>query len=205
MSNIKRDIFNEVRLKIIDGNFEKEEYINPGELSSALGVSLIPVREALIRLSERGLLNWQKKRGFKIVPCDLQEYNSIVQIQRTIFSTAINRLFPIYFSTDHFKFSCERIDFALAGKADWHELSDIYLAYNKVIMTEFEFHIFQMLSDRVYQHHSRIFTREPEKVCEKLILLKKIVNQTYNLQKKEALISGLQFIGTDTQHDFYAD
>ncbi|MDR7343991.1 hypothetical protein J2X14_002411 [Pantoea alhagi] len=205
MGNIKRDTFNEIRSKIIYGDFEKEEYINPGELSSSLGVSLIPVRETLIRLSERGLLNWQKKRGFKIASCDLQEYNSIVQIQRAIFSSAINRISSAYLVPDYCKCMCERIDYALTEKSDWHELSDIYLAYNKVIMTAFEFHIFQILSDRVHQYHSKIFTREPEKIYTKLLLLKKIINHTCNFQKNEALLLGLQFIGKEIQHDFLVD
>ncbi|MNG74162.1 Bacterial regulatory protein, gntR family [compost metagenome] len=199
MYEIKDDVFNRLRKRIIEGDFQEGQYINPGELCTSLKVSPVPVREALIRLSERGLLIWERKRGFRVISCGLSECAAILQMKRTIFTSAINRLCPLQISPDYLKSACSRITSALSDNLNWTELSDIFLEYNNMIMSEFEFNIFQMAYDRIHEYHRRIFVLEPDKISSRLSLLKKTIEYTYSYRKHEALETGLQFIDDDVQ------
>ncbi|MDX5627103.1 MULTISPECIES: GntR family transcriptional regulator [unclassified Brenneria] len=199
MREINLDVFDKLRSWIIEGRFQEGQYINLGELCCSLKVSQVPVREVLIRLSERGLLTWERKRGFKISSCDLYECASILQMKRTIFTNAINRLSPLYLSPHHLKNIRDRINSTSSVDLGWAELSDIFLEYNRMIMSEFEFHVFQISYDRIHEYHRRMFDRHPDKISLRLALLQKTIEYTYSFRKHEALTSGQQFIDDDVQ------
>nr|NMN90248.1 Transcriptional regulators [Brenneria salicis ATCC 15712 = DSM 30166]RBP58786.1 regulatory GntR family protein [Brenneria salicis ATCC 15712 = DSM 30166] len=125
MYEIKVDVFDKLRSWIIEGRFHEGQYINLGELCCSLKVSQVPVREVLIRLSERGLLTWERKRGFKIASCDPHECASILQMKRTIFTNAMNRLCPQHLSPDNLRNVRDRINSASSEDLSWAELSTL--------------------------------------------------------------------------------
>ena len=59
-------VYQVVRGDIECERYGPDEYLNPRCIASECSVSIVPVREALLRLSERGLLTWRKNRGFSV-------------------------------------------------------------------------------------------------------------------------------------------
>lgn len=55
-SLLRDDVFKRLRDAIVDGTFAPGEQLKDGELAAWLGVSRTPVREALLRLGESGLV-----------------------------------------------------------------------------------------------------------------------------------------------------
>ena len=53
---LRDDVYRRLRDAIVDGTFAPEEQLRDGELATWLGVSRTPVREALLRLAEAGLV-----------------------------------------------------------------------------------------------------------------------------------------------------
>lgn len=64
-------VYIKVRECIISGRWRPGHVLRPGELANELRVSVSPVREALIRLSARGLIVSAEKAGFSIPEYDL--------------------------------------------------------------------------------------------------------------------------------------
>lgn len=58
------DIFETLRRDIVSGQYEPMQLFDPRQLSTKYLTSVAPIREAMLRLSERGLLRWERNRGF---------------------------------------------------------------------------------------------------------------------------------------------
>jgi len=63
--------------RILDGRLAPNILINPAQLTRELGVSLTPVREAMLDLSGEGLIDNHAHRGFFVRPMSVAEVNEI--------------------------------------------------------------------------------------------------------------------------------
>lgn len=78
--NLAKTIFDELRAAIVSGELVPGELYSVHDLAARLGVSRTPVREALIQLSERGMVRFERNRGIRILrtsPHDLEEVFTI--------------------------------------------------------------------------------------------------------------------------------
>jgi DNA-binding GntR family transcriptional regulator len=57
-------IYDLLRQDIVSGKYEPMHFFDPRQVATDHCTSVAPVREALIRLSERRLVRWEKNRGF---------------------------------------------------------------------------------------------------------------------------------------------
>lgn len=58
------EIYEILREQLVSGRYEPMHVFDVRQLSEEHVTSVVPVREAMLRLSERGLLRWERKRGF---------------------------------------------------------------------------------------------------------------------------------------------
>lgn len=76
--------------KILHGDLSPGETINLSELASELGISRTPLREALLSLSEQGLVGvGERNKGFYVWPLTLEEAENLGEISRVLESLAI--------------------------------------------------------------------------------------------------------------------
>lgn len=202
MHKEKPNVFDELRSWIIKGQFQEGQYISSTEICTLFKVSQVPVREVLIRLSERGLLYWEKRRGFRIASCEICEFLSIINIKRSLFEKAIERLNPSSVSYDRLIDISNKVNNYLIEDVDWTILEDVFIEYNKTIMSDFEFHVFQISCDRIHSYHRKIFSCHPGKVAQRLLLLKKAIDNTIKCCKGKTLEFGFKIIDDDL-HNFY--
>ena len=71
-SLLRDDVFGRLRDAIVDGTFAPGEQLRDLELATWLGVSRTPVREALLRLAEAGLVVARPGRSTVVTPLDLR-------------------------------------------------------------------------------------------------------------------------------------
>ncbi|UOE46136.1 GntR family transcriptional regulator [Agromyces larvae] len=69
---LRDDVFVRLRDAIIDGTLEPGEQLKDGDLAAWLGVSRTPVREALLRLAQAGLVVAQPGRSTTVSTLDLR-------------------------------------------------------------------------------------------------------------------------------------
>jgi DNA-binding GntR family transcriptional regulator len=81
-----------IRTAIIYGPFAAGDQLGEAQLAQALGVSRGPVREALQRLIQEGLLRDQPNRGVFVVSLDADDIEDIYYARAVVESAAALRL-----------------------------------------------------------------------------------------------------------------
>jgi DNA-binding GntR family transcriptional regulator len=70
-------VYSKLKELVVDFQFRPGEHLHINELSTTLKVSVTPVREALIRLTDEGLITTQPNRGFFTKVPDLHEIDDL--------------------------------------------------------------------------------------------------------------------------------
>ncbi|RJF85853.1 GntR family transcriptional regulator [Sphingomonas cavernae] len=82
--NLSEQIFELVRDRIVSGSVPVSVAIRQDALANELGVSKIPLREALARLEQEGLLVSQPNRGFFVRPLSGEEAEEVYALRLKI-------------------------------------------------------------------------------------------------------------------------
>ena len=77
-------VFEVVRERIVTGKLPEEAQIRQDALAAELGVSKIPLREALARLEQEGLLTSQANRGYFVQRMSAEQANEIFSLRLSI-------------------------------------------------------------------------------------------------------------------------
>jgi len=80
-TNVSEQVAEAVRAMIVDGRLAEGERINEVHLSSALGVSRTPLREALGRLAVEGALTSTPNVGYFVRPLTLDEFEDVYGVR----------------------------------------------------------------------------------------------------------------------------
>lgn len=78
-----------LRKAIVQCEFPPEERLRVDELSSRYGFSSSPVREALARLAEQGLVKSIENRGFRVAPLSLEGLKDLTRVRLLIETEAL--------------------------------------------------------------------------------------------------------------------
>lgn len=73
-----------VKTQILRGTYAGGDLISEGEVSTALGVSRTPVREAFLRLAGEGLLKLYPQRGALVVPVSPGEVHAVLEARQVL-------------------------------------------------------------------------------------------------------------------------
>ncbi|MEO6492457.1 MAG: GntR family transcriptional regulator, partial [Ilumatobacteraceae bacterium] len=77
-------IADQIRDRIIDGSYTPGEQINEANVAAELGISRGPVREALQRLNQEGLLISYRNRGVFVVELSVDDVAEIYEARAAI-------------------------------------------------------------------------------------------------------------------------
>lgn len=75
------DVARVVRRRIFDGTYRAGEYLRLDQLALDLGISVTPVREALLNLRAEGLLVQHPRRGFMVLEFTARDLADVAQVQ----------------------------------------------------------------------------------------------------------------------------
>lgn len=78
------DVARYVRRRIFNGAFRAGEYLRLDQLAVELGISVTPVREALLNLCAEGLLVQQPRRGFMVLELTARDMADVANVQAFI-------------------------------------------------------------------------------------------------------------------------
>ncbi|SFP57614.1 GntR family transcriptional regulator [Sphingomonas rubra] len=84
-------VFEIVRERIVTGSLPDDAAIRQDALATELGVSKIPVREALGRLEQEGFLTSQANRGYSVRPMSAEQADEIYALRLLIEPAAAGR------------------------------------------------------------------------------------------------------------------
>ncbi|MGV0632954.1 GntR family transcriptional regulator [Mycolicibacillus trivialis] len=83
-SQLSEQVAHYVRSRIFDGTYPAGAFIRLDQLASELGVSVTPVREALVGLRVEGLLDQRPHRGFMVLPVTERDISDVSAVQAHI-------------------------------------------------------------------------------------------------------------------------
>ena len=92
--------YDAVRLGIVEGRFPMGHQLREIQLAAALGMSRGPVREALRRLSEEGLLEEEPHRGVRVREVSARDIVDLYNVRIALETTAIRLLIRNGVSTE---------------------------------------------------------------------------------------------------------
>ena len=81
---LPRDVARFVRRRIFDGSYRAGQYVRLDHLAAELGISVTPVREALLTLRAEGLLAQHPHRGFVVLPVTERDITDVANVQAQV-------------------------------------------------------------------------------------------------------------------------
>jgi DNA-binding GntR family transcriptional regulator len=124
---LRDDVYQRLRDAIVDGSLAPGEQLRDAELAAWLGVSRTPVREALLRLAEAGLVIAQPGRSTTVSPLnvrDVREARDVVAamhelaVREAVGSLTEAHLDAMRQAGDRFRAAIEKGDVEAALRAD---------------------------------------------------------------------------------------
>jgi DNA-binding GntR family transcriptional regulator len=85
---LRDDAYARLRDAILDGTLEAGEQLRDAELSSWLGISRTPIREALARLEDHGLVESAPNRYTRVAPVDRRDAQDAFQVVAALHALA---------------------------------------------------------------------------------------------------------------------
>ena len=81
-TSIKDQVYNELRNEILRGNYKSGEQLNPKVLSKRYGVSVMPVRDALLHLVQKHLVVNRERVGFFVANYTISEMHALMEMRK---------------------------------------------------------------------------------------------------------------------------
>ena len=80
--NLKTQAYNTIRQKIVTCEYAPGTFLNEELLTSELGLSRTPIRDALSRLEQEGLIEIKPKKGILVMPLSINTINMIFEVRQ---------------------------------------------------------------------------------------------------------------------------
>jgi len=114
---LRDDVYGRLRDAIIDGTFEPGEQLRDAELATWLGVSRTPVREALLRLGQTGLVVARPGRSTSVSTIDARTLHEARDVVAAMHELAVRESVPSLTAQDLRRMSeaNERFEVAVAA------------------------------------------------------------------------------------------
>lgn len=147
-----------LRERILGGDYTEGEPLRQDALADELGVSRIPVREALRQLEAEGLVTFNPHRGAVVSSLSLSEISELFELRAEIETDLLARAIPAM-SAEQLERATDVLDEfeeALAagestrwGPLNWHFHSALYVAANR--------NLTMGVLQKLHQHSDRYF------------------------------------------------
>ena len=129
-----------LRERILRGDYPEGEPLRQDALADELGVSRIPVREALRQLEAEGLVTFNPHRGAVVSSLSLEEIHELFELRADIESDLLRRAMPLMTREqldratevlDEFQDALNAGEASRWGPLNWHFHSALYAPANR--------------------------------------------------------------------------
>ena len=130
-TNLKTLAYSTIRKKIVTCEYAPGTFLNEEILTEALGLSRTPIRDAISRLEQEGLVEIRPKHGITVTPLSINDINMIFEI-RSMYEPYILKnygdLLPDSLLNEYYRtFSPQNIDSKrLEDNDDFYELDSAF-------------------------------------------------------------------------------
>lgn len=111
---MRADVYDKLKERMFAGQLRSGQFISQRELTTLLGATLNPVREAIRKLEAEGLINVYAQRGIQIVEADPKAINDAYEY-RLLLETSALRHFAVTATRDEMLKVKEHVETILAA------------------------------------------------------------------------------------------
>lgn len=127
------EVYDHLRTAILDGEYLPAERLGEVELTTRLGVSRTPVREALLRLGQAGLLEVLPGRGARVRVISPHEAQGVYVVRATLDALAAELAARAHTAADAAELVAALESLEAAQGSDYREQTRLDLAYHRAI------------------------------------------------------------------------
>jgi DNA-binding GntR family transcriptional regulator len=98
--SLSQEAYNRIEAAIMEGVLEPGERLRDPELAEWLGISRTPIRHALDRLLEQGLVEMERNRYTRVAPLDVKGVTDALQVTGDLWGGAALRGYPLWQQDD---------------------------------------------------------------------------------------------------------
>lgn len=99
-ATLQNKVTNKLREVILKGHFKMGDRLIQEEWATKLGVSRMPIREALIQLEKEGLVRIEPRKGAIVTPISVDDIEEIYQLRVLLEGEAVERSLPFLEAED---------------------------------------------------------------------------------------------------------
>jgi DNA-binding GntR family transcriptional regulator len=90
--SLSERVYAQLKQDVADFHLVPGDRFTENEISERLGVSRTPVREALLRLQQEGLVEVLFRNGWRVLPFDFEKFEQLYDFRMVIETTAVQRI-----------------------------------------------------------------------------------------------------------------
>ena len=146
-------VFQVLRQGIIDGELPGGTQLKQDEISAALNVSHIPVREALRRLEAQGLVTIHPNRGASVTKLNRDDLLGMMEVRATLAAMQFRKGAPLLTDEDYQKL--EEIIAAQRAAQDLFECEELNYQFHDMFSKHAENHFASLLMEIIHANTDR--------------------------------------------------
>jgi DNA-binding GntR family transcriptional regulator len=189
--NLHDAVVDRIRGMVLDGDLKPGEWLRLDDLAIKLGVSTVPVREALRQLQAEGLVTFHPRRGAMVTPISAAHYEEIYLIREQLEKLAC-RCAAEHFDRipmDRLKQLLEEIQVAETNQDVPRRLQLVREFFFTIFKASQKEHLLRILSTLwdLSQQYRRHFSSVPEVIAQRLVHYR-MVYQACEARDAEGLV-----------------
>lgn len=191
---IRESVYDHLRDAILNGEFLPAERLGEVELTERLGVSRTPIREAIGRLTQDGLLESTPGRGVRIRVVSAFEARDAYLVRETLDGLAASLAAKAYTPADAGALSATLKELEAASSEDYREQTRLDLAFHRhVAQAAHNLPLLDLARDleqriALVKHQTRIYNSHPQTAAQHRAILQAVLAHDENAAREHAML-----------------
>ena len=191
---IRESVYDHLRDAILNGEFQPAERLGEVELTEKLGVSRTPIREAIGRLTQDGLLEGTPGRGVRIRVVSVHEAQSAYVVRETIDGLAAALAAHAHTDTDAGALEATLRGLETASSEDYREQTRLDLAFHRrIAQAAHNLPLLDLARDleqriALVKHQTRIYNSHPQTAAQHRAILKAVLARDQEAARRSAAL-----------------
>ncbi|GGK14897.1 GntR family transcriptional regulator [Deinococcus malanensis] len=189
---VRDGVYGFLRRAVLDGEIAPGERIGEAELGERLGVSRTPIREALMRLTQDGLLVAEANRGVRVRTISATEARDTYVIREELDGLAASLAAVHHTPADVTALNAALDDLNAAPETDYREQTRLDLAFHRVVTLAAHnaalSDLARDLEQRValIKHQTRTYNAHPQTDAQHAAILRAVLDRDADAAREAA-------------------
>ncbi len=191
---IRESVYDHLRDAILNGEFLPAERLGEVELTERLGVSRTPIREAIQRLTQDGLLESTPGRGVRIRVVSAHEARDAYLVRETLDGLAASLAARHHTTADAAALETTLTELEAANQDDYREQTRLDLAFHRrIAQAAHNLPLLDLARDleqriALVKHQTRIYNSHPQTAAQHRELLRSVLARDGDAAREAAML-----------------